>query len=159
QPSLGFLAETKYDSGRQMERNVGPWHEKLSIYVASGFVEIGAQRIRGYNSNLTEGNMRCRKQLSKMFKQQVKLSVNRSVRLGFEPRFETDAIEERDIETEYLSGEIPAVLEYLKSENQVEIYVKFTTILAEQSTRDMRYSEDVKQFGRIGLQLFKGKFL
>ncbi|KAH3813478.1 hypothetical protein DPMN_141938 [Dreissena polymorpha] len=89
----------------------------------------------------------------------------------------TDAIEERDIETvEYLSDKIPAVLEYFKSENQVEMYVKFTTILAErklplsniavllfvdivewfllESIRDMRYSEDEKQFWRIGLQLF-----
>ncbi|KAL4228160.1 hypothetical protein ACF0H5_013594 [Mactra antiquata] len=73
---------------------------------------------------------------------------------------------------------IPEVIDYLHSERQIEMYTKFTTLLAERkfpltniayllfcdvvewfsldSTRTMRYSEDVKLFRNTGLKLFKG---
>ncbi|XP_060589874.1 uncharacterized protein LOC132745056 [Ruditapes philippinarum] len=76
---------------------------------------------------------------------------------------------------------IPAVIDYLHSEGQLEMYTKFTSLLADrklpltniafllfsdvvnwftlESSKKMRYSNDVKLFWNIGLKLFKGKFL
>ena len=93
-----------------------------------------------------------------------------------------DSCNEADINTiENIIQQIPNGLDYLKSENQMEMYIKFTTLLAERkiplsniafllfahvvewfsvdTTRNMRYSEEVKTFWRIGLKLFKGRFL
>ena len=50
-----------------------------------------------------------------------------------EPCFviKADIIEETDMETiEDIIQKIPSVLDYLKSENQIKMYAKFTTILS-----------------------------
>lgn len=76
---------------------------------------------------------------------------------------------------------IPSVLDTLKQHNQVDAFIKFNKLLAgnkipmtniayllfidvvewfsNENTHQMRYSDEVKQFWRIGLKLFKGKFL
>ncbi|XP_071137033.1 uncharacterized protein [Mytilus edulis] len=76
---------------------------------------------------------------------------------------------------------VPTVLENLKSCNKQDMYVKFHTLINENklpmnniafllfsdvvewfsksNTHAMRYSQDVKQFWKVGHELFKGKFL
>ena len=108
--------------------------------------------------------------------------------------YKSEADDDRNIhevieinDTEYqeeikeLHNLIPGVLRNLKTENQVETYMKFNKMVAEstfpltnigyllfldivnwfsnKSTSQMRYSEDVKRFWRIGLKLFKGRFI
>ena len=76
---------------------------------------------------------------------------------------------------------VPKVLENLKTKGQVETYIAFNRLVAENSfpltnipylmfldivnwfttetTTQMRYTDEVKRFWRVGLKLFKGKFL
>ena len=80
-----------------------------------------------------------------------------------------------------LSQLLPSVLQSLERSNQKETFMKFARMVASghfplhniayllfmdivewfssESTSQMRYSEDVKKFWRVGLILFKGKFL
>ena len=69
-------------------------------------------------------------------------------------------------------------METLKTEGQVETYIAFNRLVAEKtfpmsniayllfldivnwfSSTHMRYSDEIKRFWRVGLKLFKGKFL
>ena len=80
-----------------------------------------------------------------------------------------------------LSQLLPAVLDALHNSNQKETFMKFARMVAggqfpmnniayllfmdviewfaSDSTTNMRYSEDTKKFWRVGLKLFRGKFL
>ena len=81
----------------------------------------------------------------------------------------------------YLTSLIPSVLENLAANNQRDTFLKFNKMLAEgtfpmsniayllfldivewystDSTTNMRYSDETKQFWRVGMKLFKGKFM
>ena len=89
--------------------------------------------------------------------------------------------EDTAMEIEEMNDLVPKVLETLKTEGQVETYIAFNRLVAEKSfpmsniayllfldivnwfstktTTQMRYSDEVKRFWRVGLKLFKGKFL
>ena len=80
-----------------------------------------------------------------------------------------------------ITGLLPSVIEVLRDENKLDMYLKFQHLLAEiklpldniafllfqdiiewyslEQTGCMRYSPEVKQFWRIGYKLFKGRFL
>lgn len=88
--------------------------------------------------------------------------------------------EDSDLLTE-LKQLLPDVLRTLKNEGQLDMYMKLNKLLSKDKlplsnvafllfkdvvewysiddTRQMRYSAEVRQFWRIGLKLFKGKFL
>ena len=86
-----------------------------------------------------------------------------------------------DSEIETLINLLPTVLENLRECGQVQSYMKFHELVAEgkmpltniayllfldvvdwyslEDTRTMRYSDNIKWFWKIGMKLFKGKFL
>ena len=89
----------------------------------------------------------------------------------------TESTEDMAYEIEEIKDLVPRVLETLKSEDQVKTYrpvakqsfrltdiayLLFLDIIkcfSTETTLQMRYPNAVKSFWRVGLKLFKGKFL
>ena len=110
----------------------------------------------------------------------VDMEINDDLDLSIEMSNLSITEHERNEDADELR-ELPDVLKSLKAADHLETYMKFNRMLAEDtfpfrniayllfldvvnwfsqdSTSQMRYDEDVKRFWRLGLKLFKGRFL